>query len=108
MTTFITSTENRRVPRMDGSADVSMGIVVADDDACTGCNLCVETCPGSALTLTGKHQVRMISTDFAPCVSCGDCVAICQPGALSIERPHVYGGFFKTLHRGPMSLPRRF
>lgn len=109
MSSFITRSDKRRVPRLDGLGDdTNMGLVSADDDKCTGCNLCVETCPGNALELVGKTHVRMVQGGLVPCVSCGDCVAICQPGALTLERPHVYGGYFKFLHRGEMTLPRRF
>ena len=106
---FIERKERGQMPGLDGrGAPVHMGVVEIDNDQCTGCQLCVETCPGKALEMSGKQAVRMIEADLVPCVACGDCVAICQPGAITVASPHHYSGFFRFLHRGDLSLPRVF
>ncbi len=106
---FITKAERKLVPSLDGrGVTAEAGVVWADDTRCTGCNLCIEICPGSALEMSGKKQVRMISADLVPCMACGDCVAICQPAALRLSAPQRYGGFFRFLHRGRLTFPRRF
>ena len=106
---FISKLERSQVPSLDGrGAEPHMGVVDADDDRCTGCNLCVEACPGKALEMVGKHNVRMIKADVVPCIACGDCVAICQPRAITLRSPHRFEGFLKFLHRGELAFPRRF
>jgi NAD-dependent dihydropyrimidine dehydrogenase PreA subunit len=109
MKSFLTSSDQRSMPRFDGAdPNVAIGQVFVDDDKCSGCKLCVETCPGKALQLVGKTQVSMVSDAPVPCIACGDCVAICQPAAITLVKPHVYGGYFKSLHRGVTCMPRRF
>ncbi len=106
---FVTKTEQRQMPRLDGRGEaVHMGKVEADDRRCTGCGLCVDACPGGALRMAAKKQVRMIDADPVPCMACGICVAICEPAAIRLTEPHRYGGFFKFLHRDGLSWPRRF
>ena len=106
---FISRAEKRAMPGLDNTgAPVQTGLVEADDSRCTGCNLCIEVCPGKALEFRGDKTVRMIEVDLVPCMACGDCVAICEPGALRLSEPQRYTGFFKFLHRGSLSLPRVF
>ena len=109
MASFISREELKLMPALDGSgAEILMGEIQVDDDKCSNCGLCVQTCPGKALEFIGKSQVGMVHADPVPCVACGDCVAICEPQAISLVRPHRYGGFYKALHRGPATWPRRF
>jgi len=53
-----------------------------DEDACTGCGICVETCPFAALVLEGE-LVRIKDN----CNDCGACVGSCPSNALILERP---------------------
>jgi ferredoxin len=106
---LITREERNKVPGLDGrDPDVAMGRVVIDNDGCTGCQLCVDACPGNALEMAGKRSVRMIAADLVPCVACGDCVAICRPRVIQLVDPQRLTGFFRPLHRAELSLPRRF
>lgn len=115
MTTHRTPQERRQMPRIrarhgTGQLEVEhaqMGQVIVDDDACTGCQLCVRVCPGQALEMSGPRAVRMVG-DFAACIGCSDCVAICAPNAIRLARPLRYEGFYKTIGRGALAAPRCF
>jgi len=90
------------------------------DDRCDGCGLCVRICPAKTLVLQprpdgpvqrGKKSVRnvMRMTDEPECIACGDCAAICPNQACFVTKSVKMGvSLFKTLNRGPLSLPRLF
>ena len=52
---------------------------VVDDDTCTQCLTCVETCPAKALTLADEA----ITLDAARCWGCGACEEVCPEGAIA-------------------------
>jgi electron transfer flavoprotein alpha subunit/NAD-dependent dihydropyrimidine dehydrogenase PreA subunit len=53
-----------------------------NEEACTGCGICIESCPFGALTLEGE-LVRIGDN----CNDCGACVSSCPSEALVLERP---------------------
>lgn len=53
-----------------------------NEETCTGCGVCVETCPFGALILEGE-LVRVGDN----CNDCGACVSSCPSEALILERP---------------------
>jgi electron transfer flavoprotein alpha subunit/NAD-dependent dihydropyrimidine dehydrogenase PreA subunit len=53
-----------------------------DEKACTGCGVCLESCPFGALSLEGE-LVRIADN----CNDCGACVSSCPSEALILERP---------------------
>lgn len=61
-----------------------------DEDACTGCELCVEDCPYEALSMTqvddlggpGDRSIALL--DPSQCVSCGICVGSCAFDAIEL------------------------
>jgi electron transfer flavoprotein alpha subunit len=57
-----------------------------DEKSCTGCGVCVETCPFGALVLEGD-VVRVLDS----CTDCGACVSSCPSEALILERPKAAG-----------------
>jgi coenzyme F420-reducing hydrogenase delta subunit/heterodisulfide reductase subunit C len=65
--------------------------VSVDEDACSGCGICVMVCPYEAPSLVEKEingQMDRVSTvDGNKCMGCGTCVAACPLGAIS--RPGV-------------------
>lgn len=67
------------------------GVVVIDEGACTGCNLCVVDCPYEALTLVERSsaedggEARPVAVvDPVDCVACGICIGSCSFGAMEL------------------------
>ncbi|MDR0308759.1 MAG: 4Fe-4S binding protein [Coriobacteriales bacterium] len=53
---------------------------VIDTDECTGCGICVDTCPGSVLDIV--NDVAAVVNEDA-CTACGDCMEECAMGAIT-------------------------
>jgi MinD superfamily P-loop ATPase len=54
--------------------------VKLDDDACSGCETCVDRCQFHAITVDGMAVV-----DNDKCYGCGNCVITCPEEALTLE-----------------------
>lgn len=55
---------------------------VIDKNTCTGCELCIDTCPVEAISMSGEN-VAVVDADA--CVDCGDCVDVCPVEAITLE-----------------------
>ncbi len=51
-------------------------------DKCTGCTLCVRSCPFGAIHMANKKAV----IDMAKCTLCGACVEVCKFAAIEIKK----------------------
>ena len=98
---------------------VQGGRVRVLEDRCDACGLCVRVCPASALVLVdrtrplrkGKKTISrvMAMSGAYECVACGDCAAVCPNDACHVSRQmHADRSLFKTINKGPLSLPRLF
>ncbi|NIQ90516.1 MAG: 4Fe-4S dicluster domain-containing protein, partial [Deltaproteobacteria bacterium] len=59
--------------------------VLADEDACRGCGLCVALCPYGALEIAQTDKGRKVRVIPVACKGCGICAATCYVHALSIN-----------------------
>jgi heterodisulfide reductase subunit A len=59
--------------------------VLADEDACRGCGLCVALCPYGALEIAQTDKGRKVRVIPIACKGCGICAATCYVHALSIN-----------------------
>lgn len=74
------------IPLAKGSVVVEPIIsVLADEDACRGCGLCVALCPYGALEIRRTEKGRKVHVIDVACKGCGVCAATCYQHALSIN-----------------------
>ncbi len=59
-----------------------MYVVFIDEDTCTGCDLCAESCPARILSFDGEKTV--VSGDATECMGCEACTSVCESGAVTI------------------------
>jgi Na+-translocating ferredoxin:NAD+ oxidoreductase subunit B len=52
-----------------------------DEEACVGCEACLDRCQMAALSMTSDAKARI---DLARCIGCGLCVTTCPSDALSL------------------------
>jgi heterodisulfide reductase subunit A len=74
------------IPLANGSVVVEPIIsVLANEDACRGCGLCVALCPYGALEIQNTEKGRKVHVIDVACKGCGICAATCYQHALSIN-----------------------
>ena len=59
--------------------------VLADEEACRGCGLCVALCPYGALEITQTDKGRKVRVIPVACKGCGICASTCYVHALNIN-----------------------
>jgi heterodisulfide reductase subunit A len=74
------------IPLSKGSVVVEPIIsVLANEDACRGCGLCVALCPYGALEIRDKDKGRKVHVIDVACKGCGVCASTCYQHALNIN-----------------------
>ncbi len=74
------------IPLSKGSVVVEPIIsVLADEDACRGCGLCVALCPYGALEIKNTERGKKVHVIDVACKGYGVCAATCYQRALSIN-----------------------
>lgn len=63
-----------------GEVEVEAAIAVVDDDKCSGCKVCQDICPYSAISFDAEK--RLASVNGSVCKGCGTCVATCPSSAI--------------------------
>ncbi|MFH1994032.1 MAG: CoB--CoM heterodisulfide reductase iron-sulfur subunit A family protein [Pseudomonadota bacterium] len=80
------SASRASIPLSRGSIVVEPIIsVLADEDACRGCGLCVVLCPYGALEIHRTEKGKKVHVIDVTCKGCGVCAATCYQHALSIN-----------------------
>ncbi|MFC1823276.1 ATP-binding protein [Thermodesulfobacteriota bacterium] len=87
----------KRVERLHEGLAKSRFMAVVDQDACTGCQTCVERCHFDAIEMVKVPGAKKLKAAVDPekCFGCGLCVLTCEDDALTLklERPpeHIPG-----------------
>jgi len=63
-----------------GTVEIEAATAVVDEDACSGCKVCLALCPYNAITFDEEKKVAEISDIL--CKGCGVCVAACPAAAI--------------------------
>ncbi len=67
---------------------LNISVTEVDDDFCSGCGVCVKTCPYHANTIDLKEKVAVV--DLSRCRGCGNCVVACPANARDlVEYPEL-------------------
>ena len=61
-----------------------MFIVSIDEDVCTGCDLCADSCPAGILAFDEEKEKSYVSGDETECMGCEACTIVCESGAITI------------------------
>jgi heterodisulfide reductase subunit A len=70
------------VPMMKGWVTIEPITALIDTDTCTGCGICIQVCPYSALEKGEDKKSHVIE---ALCKGCGACGATCPYGAVTMK-----------------------
>jgi heterodisulfide reductase subunit A len=66
-----------------GKVEIEAATAVVDEGICTGCHLCLQVCPYSAVSFDEKKEVCRVNE--ALCKGCGACVGACPSDAISLS-----------------------
>lgn len=59
--------------------------ILVDEDACSGCAVCISLCPYDALSLKEGKKHPTLEIDTLKCKRCGVCVTACPSNAITIK-----------------------
>ena len=60
-----------------------MAKAVVDAGTCTGCEVCVGTCPVEAIAVDGAVDGGKATVNSDACIECGVCVPVCPVSCIS-------------------------
>ena len=70
--------------------------ITIDENACCGCELCVDVCPTDVLEYDKGTQKAKVKTP-EDCIGCLSCTYVCPAGAIRQENLHVVKNFYRDL-----------
>jgi heterodisulfide reductase subunit A len=65
-----------------GEVTISPTVAVVDEELCSGCMVCIDLCPYSAISFISHDGTGVARVNEALCKGCGTCVAACPAGAI--------------------------
>ena len=70
------------IPMSQGKVAIEPIIASSDENLCGACEVCVELCPFSAISIVGEEGAKHAEINAALCKGCGTCVGACPSGAM--------------------------
>ena len=70
------------IPMSKGEVEIEPIVADSDDDICGACEVCVELCPYTAISIVGDEGSEHAEINVALCKGCGTCVGACPSGAM--------------------------
>ena len=66
------------------------------EDACRGCEMCVDVCPTDVLSFKTDNRKAVVER-VEDCIACLSCSYLCPSGAISHESYHEVKNFYRDL-----------
>ena len=66
------------------------------EDACRGCEMCVDICPTDVLVFDAAARKAVVK-ETQDCIACLSCSYLCPSGAISHEDYHEVKNFYRDL-----------
>lgn len=60
-----------------------MYLVTINEEVCTGCAQCVESCPAQIISMVEAHA--QVTGDTSECLGCQSCVIVCAAGGIAMQ-----------------------
>ena len=70
------------IPMAQGKVAIEPITATSDESICGACEVCVELCPFSAISIVGDEGHKHAEINVALCKGCGTCVGACPSGAM--------------------------
>ena len=70
------------IPMAQGTVAIEPIIASSDDSICGACEVCVELCPYTAISIVEVDGSKHAAINAALCKGCGTCVGACPSGAM--------------------------
>lgn len=65
-----------------GEVTISPTVAVVDEQLCSGCRICIDLCPYTAISFISQDGTGTARINEALCKGCGTCVAACPAAAI--------------------------
>lgn len=79
---ILTSVHRAYKGKIEGGVTPSSYIAIIDQTVCSGCELCIDRCQFTALTM----EDNVSQVDMGRCAGCGICVTTCPEKAISMDK----------------------
>jgi heterodisulfide reductase subunit A len=84
-----------------GEVTISPTVAVVDEQLCSGCRVCIDLCPYSAISFISQDGTGTARINEALCKGCGTCVAACPAAAIKARHftdGQIYAEIVGLLH----------
>ena len=77
-------------------SNASIVEIAVHDQACRGCEMCVDTCPTKVFDFDSDKRLCVVK-HAEDCIACLSCAYICPSGAISHDNYPVVKNFYRDL-----------
>ena len=84
-----------------GEVTISPTVAVVDEQLCSGCRVCIDLCPYTAISFISQDGTGTARINEALCKGCGTCVAACPAAAIKARHftdAQIYAEIVGLLH----------
>jgi len=68
--------------------------MIITEEACRGCELCVDICPTNVIEFAADKKVAVVK-QVEDCIACLSCAYICPSGAIEHKNYHAVPNFYR-------------